>query len=232
MATSDAPVFFAPLYGLRTWTVTVEDGVERLTGPHQGTLWPVGGEWLHASCARDEGHAAPSAGCDCGIHAWHPSPAAARRVLAIRGQVAGIVACEGAVQLLADGFRAERARPHAFVLTPQGNAFLVRRLADRHCAEVAPVDGPRELVEWCRARQLGLDEPVVADLLGPDAAAAAQRSRQRRTRSTVLRIALAVAVAGGLVGASLGLGLQNDPSGERVLHGRTGEIHVGEDGAH
>jgi hypothetical protein len=230
MATSDAPLGFAPLYGLRTWTVTVADGVERLAAPHQGTVWPMGGEWLHASCSRDESHAAPAVGCDCGIHAWHPTLAAARHVLAIRRQVPGIVECEGAVQLHADGFRAERARPHAFVLTPGANASLVRRLAERHGAEVAAVDGPQELVEWCRERQLGLAEPAVADLLGPRAAAVAQRSRKRHTRNVVLRIALAVAVAGGLV--ALGLGLQNDPPGERVLNGRTGEIHVGEDGSH
>jgi hypothetical protein len=230
MATTGMPPLRAPLYGLRTWTVTIEDGVERLTGPHQGTLWPLGGEWLHAACFRDEGHAAPAEGCDCGIHAWHPTLATAHHVLAIRRQVPGIVECEGAVQLHADGFRAERARPHAFALTPGANASLVRRLAERHGAEVAPVDGEQELVEWCRERQLGLSEPVVAELLGPGPAAAARRSRKRRTRNTMLRLALAVAVAGGLV--ALGLGLQNDPPGERVLNGRTGEIHVGEDGTH
>jgi hypothetical protein len=222
---SDAPLFLSPLYGLRTWTVTGEGGSERLAAPHQGQLWPADGEWLHASCARSGDHAAPAPGCSCGIHAWHPSLAAARQVLAIRRQLPGVVAAEGTVELHADGFRAQRARPYAFVLQPGGNAALVHRLAARHGAAVVPVRGPQDLLEWCRERELGLPEPVVTELLGPAPVAEARRSR---TRADALRLALAVGIAGLLV--ALGISLQNDPPGDRVLHGRTGEIHVGADG--
>jgi hypothetical protein len=42
-------------------------------------------------CGRSTSHLAPSQGCDCGIHAWHPRRASARRVLAGRNQLAGLV---------------------------------------------------------------------------------------------------------------------------------------------
>jgi hypothetical protein len=201
--------------------VVVDDGGEWLSAPHQHTVWPPGGQWLHATCPQS--HAAPTAGCDCGVHAWHPRRSSARDVLAPRATVAGIVEAQGPAEVHEDGFRAERARPYALVLTPRSNAKLIDRLAARYDAAVIEVRGPAELLAWCRERGLGLDEDVVGHLLGSDDAASRRRKRWRSTRGAALRVALALAVSAALVVA--GLNLVADPPGERTLYGRTGEIH-------
>jgi hypothetical protein len=215
------PLFAGPLYGLRFWSVFVDDRGERLAGPHQRTLWPAGGEWLVATCPH--GHPAPTAGCDCGVHAWHPRRSSARHVLATRATVAGVVEAQGPAEVHEDGFRAERARVYALVLTPRANAKLIRRLAERYDAEIAEVRGPGELLAWCRERGLGLDDEVVARLLGSGDAASLRRARRRRHGGAALRVALALVIAALLVVA--GLNLVADPPGERTLYGRAGEVH-------
>ena len=207
----------SPLYGLRTWSVVGASGRERLAGSQQATEWPQAGAWLTAACARDATHAAPAPGCECGIHAWHPSRRAARRVLAVRRDVPGVVEASGEIEVHRDGFRAERARPFAFMVTPRANAALAGRLAAAYDAELAPVEGPDAIMAWCRARGLGLEHEVVDELLGP-AAVAEQR---RRSRAKRLRIAAALAGIALLVG--IGLVATDDP-GDRTLQGRMGEV--------
>jgi len=214
------PLFAGPLYGLRFWGVVVDDRGEWLVAPHQRTRWPPGGEWLRATCPT--GHAAPTAGCDCGVHAWHPRRSSARDVLAPRSTVAGIIEAQGPAEVHEDGFRAERARPYALVLTPRANAKLIGRLAARYDAQIAEVRGPVELLAWCRDRDLGLDEDVVARLLGDGDAAALRRARRRRHRGAALRIALALVLAALLV--ATGLNVIVDPR-DHPLYGRTGEVH-------
>jgi hypothetical protein len=221
---SDAPVFPTPLCGLRTWTVVGERGAERLAGPHQRATWPAGGAWFEATCARASGHQPPTQGCGCGLHAWHPSRRSARRVLAGRREIPGIAEACGAIELHEDGFRAERARPYALVLAPGRNAQLVRRLAEAYGAQVVEADGAEAVLDFCRARGVGLDESVVAQLLGPVTAEECRRARRARTRADALRLAAALAVVALLVVA--GLRIATDPPGDRVLHGRTGEIHT------
>jgi hypothetical protein len=218
---TESPLFAGSLFGLRFWRVVVDDRGEWLGAAHQHTVWPPGGRWLHANCPT--GHAAPTAGCDCGVHAWHPRRSSARDVLAPRATVAGIMEAQGPAEVHEEGFRAERARPCALVLTPRSNAKLIGRLAARYDAEVIEVCGPSELLAWCREHRLGLDEDVVAGLLGSGDAVSRRRRRWRSTRGAALRVALAVAVSAVLVVA--GLTLLADPPGERTLYGRTGEIH-------
>lgn len=216
------PLVPAPLYGLRAWTPVRADGGERLAGPQQDTTWPAGGAWLHATCVRTPGHVAPAPGCVCGIHAWHPSRRSARRVLAGSGEVPGIVEAGGAIEVHEEGFRAERARPYVLVLTPGRNAKLVARLAAAYDARVVEVGGAAELLSWCRARGLGMDAPVVSELLGPEVADARRRERRSRARAAALRMAAALVV----IALLLVLGLSaTGPPGDRVLQGRTGEIH-------
>jgi len=218
---SAPPLVPSPIYGLRTWSAIGEQGSERLEGPRQGNPWPTGGEWLQARC--DRSHRAPAPGCDCGIHAWHPDPHGARRVLLSRREIPGVVEAEGAVELHHDGFRAERARPHALLQPPHANARLTRRLADTYGVEVVAVADADSIVAWCRASGLGLSTDVVDQLLGPDAVAAARRARRKRSRVTGLRIAAAVATIAVLV--AIGLAATDDP-GERRLHGRTGPVQA------
>jgi hypothetical protein len=207
---TDEPLIPGPLYGLRTWRVTVEDGVERLAGPHRGTTWPPG-EWLTAVC---EHHEAPAADCDCGIHAWHPRRDAARRVLATRGEVPGVVETEGATEVHEDGLRAARGRPYALVIAPGRNAEQVRRLAREYGVDAIEIRGASDLLEWCRERGLGLSEPVVRDLVGP----------VKRRKSGALRVAAALAIAGALVVA--GIELIPPPESGKTLNGRSGEIRT------
>lgn len=213
------PLVPAPLYGLRTWRVVGAPGEERLAGPQRPAPWPDGGEWLRAVCGQGAGHDAPYAACDCGIHAWHPRRRSARRVFACRREVPGILEAWGAVELHADGLRAERARPYALVAAPGRNGAQIARLAARYDAQVIEARGPDELLAWCRERNLGVSEAVVARLLGPD------RAKPRGiSRGDVLRVAAALLIAALLVLG--GLQFITDPPGPRTINGRTGEIHV------
>jgi hypothetical protein len=187
---SEVPLLPGPLYGLRTWRVVVQDGSERLTAPQRGTVWDSGA-WVQATCGA--GHTAPAADCRCGIHAWHPRPAAARRVLASRFDLPGIVEVDGAVEVHDDGFRAERARPYAFVRLPGRNPFLIERLGAIYGAEVLDLRRPEELLAICRERGLGLPEPVVVDLIGAEAFEERRRERARMRREAIVRVVVVVA---------------------------------------
>jgi hypothetical protein len=220
---NDTPLVPARLYGLRTWSVRGDHGAERLAGRQQDAAWPAGGGWLEAACAEHPDHRAPAPACDCGIHALHPTRAAARRVLAPRGAIPGIVEAQGAIELHADGFRAERARPYALLVAPGRNAQLVARLAATHAAEVVDVDGPDAVLAWCRERGLGLAPSVLAELLGSDRLTEAERGTRRRRRVNALRIAAVAAVVALLVGLGL---LATDDPGDRKLSGRAGPANV------
>jgi hypothetical protein len=218
---SDAPLVATPVYGLRTWTVGGERPDERLAGSYyRDAPWPAGGAWLEASCP-SAGHSAPAPGCGCGVHAWHPRPRAARRILASRREVPGVVEASGAIEVHEDGFRAERARPYALLLAPGRNAARMHRLAKAYRVPIVEADGPDAVLGWCREHGLGMSAPVVADLLGPGELDERRRARHARVRANVLRLAAAVVVAALLV--VLGL-VATDPPGDRVLNGRTGEV--------
>jgi hypothetical protein len=195
-----------PLYGLRTWVVVGG----RLAGPQRGTPWPPGGESLVATC--DQGHSAPGDDCECGIHGWHPSTATACRVLGRRGLVAGVVEATGPIELHRNGFRAERVRPYALFAGPR-----FEPVARAYGAELVELRRPREVVEWCRARGLGLEPAVVDELLGAERVAAARRAvRVWRLRIVAWLTFVALLLAIGLI-------VSDDP-GDRPLNGRTGEI--------
>jgi hypothetical protein len=218
---TDTPLVAGSLFGLRTWRVVADDGGEALAGPLYDTPWPAGGEWLRASCLH--GHGAPDADCDCGVHAWHPRPRSARDVMAVRRLIPGVLEAQGPVEVHEDGFRAQRGRPYALVAARGRNVELIRRLAKRYGAEVVEAARPEDLLAYCRERRLGMDEPVVAELLGTSQSER-KRAKLRKTRTDVLRVAAAVAVSALLV--ALGLAVATDPPGPRTLHGRTGEVHV------
>jgi hypothetical protein len=221
---TDTPLVAGPIYGLRTWVVVGAPGAERLAGPHSGTPWPADAAWLEATCAVDPGHVAPEHECICGLHALHPDRASARHVLSARREIAGVVECDGAIEVHPDGFRAERGRPYALVLTPLKNPALVRRLASSYDAEVVKVSGPAELLDWCRERRLGLEPPVVDELVGPDVARAWRRNKRRRTRVLVGGM-LAVIVLSVLLAMLASLALP-DPRGPHVVRGRAGQVTV------
>jgi hypothetical protein len=219
---TDAPLVAGSLFGLRTWRVIADDGGEALSGPLYGARWPAGGDWLRADC--ELGHRAPEADCDCGVHAWHPRLRSARDVMAVRGVVPGVLEAQGPVEVHEDGFRAQRGRPYALVAMPGRNAKLVRRLAERYDAQVIEASRPEALLAFCRERGLGMDEAVVAELLGIDDPSERERAKLRKARIDILRVVAAFAIS--LLLVVLGLVLITDPPGPRTLYGRTGPVHT------
>ena len=221
---SGAPLVATPVYGLRTWSVGGERPDERLAGAYRDAApWPAGGAWLEASCPGADGHSAPAPECSCGVHAWHPRPWAARRILARRREVPGIVEARGAIEVHEDGFRAERARPYALFLAPGRNAELLHRLGEAYHVPVVEAEGLDAVLRWCREHELGLSEPVVAELLGPAEIEARRRARRAKVRTDALRFAAALIVAALVL---VGLLVATDPPDDRVLYGRTGEIRT------
>jgi hypothetical protein len=162
----DEPLVAGPLYGLRTWIAVGERGGERLSGPYSGVVWPAGGAWLRARCPHDGGHDAPGPACTCGVYGLHPTRRAARRALAVRREIPGIVETRGAVEVHADGFRAAEGRPHVLVVHARCNPYLLRRLAAAYDAELVEVRGARALLAWCEERHIGFARPALDALLG------------------------------------------------------------------
>jgi hypothetical protein len=218
----DAPLIPSPLFGLRTWRVVADDDGDRLTAAHRGTPWPAGGAWLSARCGSTPEHDAPAPGCHCGIHAYHPSARAARRMLGVRAEVPGIVEASGMVELHEEGFRASRARPYALFAAPRRNARAVERLARRYGVPVVTVASADEIAAYCREHGLGLDPAIVAGLLGPERAGEARHERRRARRQGTLRaIAYAAIVA---VVAAIGLQFLSGPPSPKGVYGRTGWV--------
>ena len=166
-------------------------------------------------------HEPPGATCACGLHAWHPTRTSARRVCAIRREVPGILEASGAVEVHADGFRAQRGRPRALVLLPNGNAPRLERLAKAYGVELLRLDGPDALLAHCRERGLGLSEGVVAQLVDTESLAAGRRERRRRRMRTALVVAV-VALAAGVLAVVVDPGVEHG----KTLNGRSGEIRV------
>lgn len=220
----DTPLVPTPVYGLRTWTVRGERTDERLAGAYRDAApWPAGGAWLEASCPGPEGHSAPAPQCSCGVHAWHPRRRAARRILAGRREIPGIVEARGAIEVHEDGFRAEQARPYALVLAPGRNAALVHRLGEAYRVPVVEAADADAVLGWCEEHGLGLGEPVVADLLGADELDARRRAHKAKVRANAVRATAAVAIAALLL--VLGL-IATDSPGDRPLNGRAGEVRT------
>jgi hypothetical protein len=185
------------------------DGHPQLVGPYQHTAWPAG-EPVRAVCSCGGAHAAPAPDCQCGVHALHPRPKSARRVLAGRGDIPGLVEAWGDVQVHDTGFRAAYGRPYALVLLPGRNERLIRELARRYRVPVLELRKPAELLAHCRASRLGLDEAVVDELLSPGEADERRRARRRQARNNALRVVAAVVV--GVATWALGSQIAGTPA--------------------
>ena len=187
------------------------------TGPQQPAPWPPGGAWLDGRVRRGPGTTRRRRDCSAG--STPGTRARARRaVLGARGRIAGVVEAGGAIEVHRDGFRAERARPYAFFVTPRANAALVGRLAAAYRAEVVRAAGADAVLAWCRARGLGLDAAVVDELLGPRGrrrgaprAARGPRAAARRRRGRDR------GACSSSASSSTG-----EPGGPRRCYGRTG----------
>ena len=172
------PLFAGPLYGIRVWHASWEGGDVHLTG-FNGERWVGGGAPTHAECVRDgrtePDHHAPVASCTCGLHAVHPDEDGARWIDAYSGygatpSLVGIIAAWGTIEVHADGFRAESARPVAICMPAHARpgsdlARLAQTLADRYDAELLPAASGARLVALCHERGYGLDPALVENLI-------------------------------------------------------------------
>lgn len=146
-----APDYAAPIVGWRGWFVVESEGAFRLCSIVHHTHWPPRQE-LVASChssehglkaERSAEHAAPEAGCRCGIYACESAAAAtpflggsrmpARPTL---GFVLGRVALWGKVVECERGWRGERAYPAS---------LYVPRLSAEGCLLIARSPGPETI---------------------------------------------------------------------------------------
>ena len=116
--------------------------------------------------------------------------------------------------------RRARRGPYAFVRLPGRNPFLIDRLAAAYGVEVLDLRRPEELLAVCRERRLGLQEPVVEELLGAEALAERRRARARQRRDDALRVVAALLVVA--LACALALTMARaapDRSGREVGHG-------------
>jgi hypothetical protein len=230
MTRRDQPLIAGELYGLRTWPV-VKRG--RLRALAFGVTWPDGGRPLEATCLKKHSHEAPATHCSCGIYAWHPRAWAVRAVFdaasAHDEAVAGLVAAWGHVEIHDTGFRAQYARPTAFLLPTPSRAGSytgrVRALAARYGAEVIAVASPADIERYCADRALGLTESAVAELLAPVQARERQRRRVLAKRA---RSSLVWCVA--LAGAAADLSRSDAPGAARRLRAAQSATRLGRTG--
>lgn len=99
--------------------------------PQENVAWPVGD--VTARCLAGEDHAAPQAGCTCGLYALHSPPEAPDR----EGAVIGAVLAWGGIEVHAAGFRAQYARVLCLALPDEvtrDEHALLRAIAGRYRA--------------------------------------------------------------------------------------------------
>jgi hypothetical protein len=165
------PDGISPIVAYRLWQV---DPGWRLRSMSAPSAWSVG-EWVHASCMmpRRGWHAAPSAGCTCGLYAVKTRrqaadllarTSAARPSAVHRGLIlCGVVELAGTIIEHDGGYRAERAR--LVELLPIRGAkrhtvIAAARLGVRSGEPIGPPRDPLSLirrawwryVHWCAFR--------------------------------------------------------------------------------
>jgi hypothetical protein len=171
------------LHGVREWSLHVDEAGELRLGGFGARLWRDGGEATEALCepvsryheAAKHREVAPGKNCDCGLYALHPSESLEfhwsrwgrddRTLL-----VVGLVEAWGTLRVHAEGFRAQFARPTAFVLVGRSlagsHARLIADIAERHHCELLVLDSYDELREHCAREGLGLAQVTVDEMLG------------------------------------------------------------------
>ncbi len=114
------PILMAgSILGLRLWRT--DSAFETLFSGMTGARWQTDGRATSATCIRhDRGrHRAPGKDCSCGLYAHHPNRFPPQLSLRISRPyprvVIGLVEAWGRIELHRQGFRAEFARPVAFV---------------------------------------------------------------------------------------------------------------------
>ena len=169
------------LFGLRTWSVTVDDnGALRLGS--RGRRWRNNGESTWAECdaggrgaaLHPRGTGTPAGNCTCGLYHLHPCTASDSPFWQPDPKdgppvVIGVCEAWGRVHLHSEGFRAQYARPIAFAVIARSRdsdyGRLVEDLAISHRAEVLELLTAAELIEHCRVAGQGMTPEAIRALL-------------------------------------------------------------------
>lgn len=180
----ETPAVPGRIHGLRGWSLYEEGPFRRLGSRTRAMIWPPNDNMV-AACLGSEysaAHPAPAPGCHCGIHAHHPFGAGVE-VLAeslatpesgfangIGWTVYGVISAWGRVEVHADGFRAERARPVALLIARNWHDTTYGRAIEETAAEyVLPViivePDPKAIAAACAERWPGLAPALVDELL-------------------------------------------------------------------
>ncbi len=198
MAGDDRPLIAGRIHGVRVWSIGVAGGVAELRG-HREEPWAAGGEPTIARCIgggdrRTDEASPPRPGRRLLVRSvCAPSPRKRelwplravrvdrRAADAFPTAVAGIVEAWGRIELHADGFRAEFARPHTLALIGAGRESdvgeLIERLALRYGARLVELEDAEDLVERCHEHGLGLAPATVRSLVPDDPPATALHGR-------------------------------------------------------
>ena len=200
-AAVEEPLVAGAVHGVRAWTF---EG-ERILGLMPGPPWEPGGEATRARCLSGGRHTPPGPDCGCGLHGFHPwSPLAWRALEAVKEEdgpqhVAGIVEAWGNLEIHADGFRAEQARPVAFFLPATagpGHTAGVYGLAGAYEARVVELsdglDLPRAVAELAPD---ALDQPFVEGLMRAGWAEPPKATLPERLSAAADLLAFAVGIA-------------------------------------
>ncbi len=172
------PYLAGTVIGVREWTY--DEGLKPITSHLGGFEWRADGSPTEAECR--SGHEPPQPECGCGLYAYHPWSVFGLDLLSRRSSessVVGLVAAWGKIEVHKDGFRAQQAKPVAFVF--RAREFGVRwrgdlnrerldeltRLADRCGAEVIHADDPTAVPRWLEGNGGQLAEGSVEKLLAP-----------------------------------------------------------------
>lgn len=195
---AEPPVVPGRLYGLRRWQVSWDETPPRLRGWGRDLAWRPSGQPTKARCDqhRNPLHRAPAAECSCGLYGLHPRVSVARDLRRECAQetsaalVVGIVEAWGRVELHRDGFRAEYARPYAFVefesVDDPAHAARTKEVARAHGVPVLRVAGAGSLYRHCSDQGLGMSDETVRELLIPVRGSAPVKPRPSRRRGSIL----------------------------------------------
>lgn len=116
---SKPPFMAGSILGLRRWRT--DTLLRTLTSGASGAPWDATGGATRAVCDinRDRHHTPPASDCSCGLYAWHAGSRGHwltnRMASRSLNSVFGVVEAWGRIELHPMGFRAEFARPVAFL---------------------------------------------------------------------------------------------------------------------
>lgn len=163
----DPALIAGSIVGIREWRT--DSLLRTLFSGATRAHWNAEGAPTRAVCPREDcgRHRPPGRDCTCGLYAWHPRTlprAMARRISSLSTRkVVGVIEAWGQIELHPFGFRAQFARPVAFINqdwpdpTPYEERqarvtyeYRLLELAERCGAELIDPSEGESVMEWLR----------------------------------------------------------------------------------